>query len=66
MPKTITGEQVARILVKDICVPQATVPGKIVSDRDPRWTSKLVREILDLIGTRLALSTTQSPMTNGV
>ena len=66
VPKSVTGEQIARILVNDIFVPQATVPTKIVSDRDPRWTSKLVREIMDLIGTRLALSTAQSPMTNGV
>ena len=54
------------MLIDDIFVPQATVPTKIVSDRDPRWTSHLVHEIMDLLGTVLALSTAQSPTTHGV
>ena len=66
VPKTITGEQVAQILINQVFIPQCAVPNKIVSDRDPRWTSAVVRGMLSAMGTRLALSTARSPTTNGV
>ena len=66
VPKTITGEQVAKTLMREVFTPQATVPTRIVSDRDVRWSGHLVRQIMELLGTRLALSTVRSPTTNGL
>lgn len=66
VPKSITGLQVASILIRDIFTPQCAVPTKIVSDRDPRWTSAVVAAVMSALGTRLALSTSHSPTTNGV
>jgi transposase InsO family protein len=66
VPKTITGEQVAKVLIDQVFTAQCKVPDKIVSDRDPRWTSALVRGICNDLGIRLALTCAHSPRGNGL
>jgi hypothetical protein len=41
------------------------VPEEIVSDRDPKFTSRFWKELFNLLGTRLALSTSAHPETDG-
>lgn len=41
------------------------MPNTIVGDRDPRWTSKVWSALAELFKTRLALSTSRHPQTDG-
>lgn len=41
------------------------VPSSIVSDRDPRFTSRFLGSLHKALGTKLRLSTTNHPQTNG-
>jgi hypothetical protein len=41
------------------------MPREIVSDRDPRFTSNFWRSLLELTGTKLAMSTSMHPQTDG-
>ena len=41
------------------------LPRTIVGDRDPRWTSDVWKALAQLFGTRLALSTSKHPQTDG-
>ena len=41
------------------------LPTTIVGDRDPRWTSLLWKSLAQLFNTRLALSTSKHPQTDG-
>jgi len=41
------------------------VPQRIISDRDPRFTSKFWQELHRLLGTSLAISTSEHPQTDG-
>ncbi len=49
----------------DNVVKQHGVPEEIVSDRDPKFTSRFWKELFNLLGTRLALSTSAHPETDG-
>ena len=44
---------------------QHGMSSRMVSDRDPRFTSKFWREVFKLVGTRVSLSTTDHPQTDG-
>ena len=41
------------------------VPSSIVSDRDPRFTSRFWQTLQEALGTKLRLSSTYHPQTNG-
>jgi hypothetical protein len=41
------------------------LPDKIISDRDPRFASKLYQELSKLLGVKLAMSTAYHPQTDG-
>ncbi|KAA0060066.1 DNA/RNA polymerases superfamily protein [Cucumis melo var. makuwa] len=61
---TSTLDQLARLYVDKI-VSQYGVPVSIVSDRDPRFTSKFWPSLQKAIGTGLKFSTSFHPQTNG-
>ncbi|GJP49044.1 hypothetical protein CLOM_g8304 [Closterium sp. NIES-68] len=41
------------------------IPRTLISDRDPKFTSKFWKELIRLLGTRLAMSSTYHPPTDG-
>ena len=41
------------------------IPNKIISDRDPRFTSRFWSEVSQMMGTRQAMSTANHPQTDG-
>jgi hypothetical protein len=41
------------------------LPSTIIGDRDPRWTSSVWKSLASLFGSRLALSTSKHPQTDG-
>ncbi|MBW0474602.1 hypothetical protein O181_014317 [Austropuccinia psidii MF-1] len=42
------------------------VPKIIISDRDPKFTSKFGTNLYDMLGTKLAFSTAYHPQTDGL
>jgi hypothetical protein len=61
---TCTAVDVARIFF-DTIVRIHGVPQHIVSDRDPRFTSKFWKQLWTLLGTELKMSTSHHPQTDG-
>ncbi|KAA0042468.1 hypothetical protein E6C27_scaffold246G00150 [Cucumis melo var. makuwa] len=61
---TSTLDQLARLYVDKI-VSQYGVPVSIVSDMDPKFTSKFWRSLQKTMGTRLKFSTSFHPQTDG-
>ena len=61
---TFTVDQLAELYVREI-VRLHGVPKSIVSDRDPKFTSKFWQSLQREMGTRLKLSTTFHPQTEG-
>ena len=61
---TYTVEQYAELYVKEI-VRLHGAPRSIVSDKDPTFTSKFWESLQRAMGTRLKLSTTFHPQTDG-
>jgi hypothetical protein len=59
-----TALEVAELLFKRI-VKHFGLPIRIIGDRDPRWTSSVWKALAELFGTRLALSTSKHPQTDG-
>jgi len=60
----ITAEGVARLLIKYLFV-RFGLPTKMISDRDPRFASKLMREICNIVGVKQNISTAYHPRTDG-
>ncbi len=61
----VTAVGIAR-LIWDHIVRHHGIPTSIVSDRDPRWTSHFWRELWKLSGTKLKMSTSFHPQTDGL
>lgn len=61
---TVTAPQVAKLFFREI-VRHHGIPTSIVSDRDTRFTSHFWEELWRLFGTRLAMSTSRHPQTDG-
>ena len=57
-------EQLVKLYMDNIVRLHRT-PVTIVSDRDPRFTSKLWKEFQEAMGTELKFSTAFHPQTNG-
>ena len=61
----VTTKQVAWIFLTEV-VRHHGVPDSIVSDRDTKFTSTFWRELHQLMGTKLLMSTAFHPQTDGV
>lgn len=59
-----TALEVAELLFKRI-VKHFGLPIHIIGDRDLRWTSSVWKALAEMFGTRLALSTSKHPQTDG-
>jgi hypothetical protein len=62
--ETINAEGVAGLYLRYV-FPRYGLPAKIISDRDPRFTSKFMKELLHLIGATTNTSTAYHPRTDG-
>ncbi|GMF28086.1 unnamed protein product [Phytophthora fragariaefolia] len=60
----VTAKQTARLFV-DMVFRHHGMPIDIVSDRDPRFTSRFWQEVFTLLGTQLSISTADHPQTDG-
>ena len=59
-----TALEVAELLFKRV-VKHFGLPIRIIGDHDPRWTSSVWKALAKMFGTRLALSTSKHPQTDG-
>nr|GFC51290.1 reverse transcriptase domain-containing protein [Tanacetum cinerariifolium] len=57
-------DKLARMYLKEV-VTRHGIPVSIISDRDPRFASNFWRSLQNALGTRLDMSTTYHPETNG-
>ena len=62
--KTVTAEKTARLILQHV-VKHHGLPTAIVSDRDPRFTSGLWKELWHGTGTELRMSSSYHPQTDG-
>ncbi|CAI7899259.1 unnamed protein product [Closterium sp. NIES-54] len=61
---TATAEATARLFF-DRIITIHSIPATLISDRDPKFTSKLWKELMGLLGTKLAMSSAYHPQTDG-
>ncbi|CAI7913693.1 unnamed protein product [Closterium sp. NIES-54] len=61
---TARTEETAHLFLKHI-ISQHGIPTTLISDRDPKFTSKFWKELMSLMGTRLAMSSAYHPQTDG-
>ncbi|CAI7870475.1 unnamed protein product [Closterium sp. NIES-53] len=61
---TITAEETARLFISTV-VRLHGIPSAIISDRDPKFTSKLWKETWAQYGTKLQFSSAYHPQTDG-
>ena len=64
VPDSIDGVGTAELFI-DRVFRQHGLPVAIVSDRDPRFTSKFWKSVFQVLGTRLDMSTADHPQTDG-
>ncbi|GMG15864.1 unnamed protein product [Phytophthora fragariaefolia] len=64
VPDTIDGEGTATLFL-DRVFRQHGLPEVVVSDRDPRFTGKFWTSVFAVLDTRLGMSTTDHPQTDG-
>ena len=63
--KTITGEKIAHLYFKHL-FPWFGIPKRIISDRDPRFTSHFAKALTTCLGIQQNLSTAFHPQTDGI
>jgi hypothetical protein len=61
---TVTATQVASLFWREV-VRHHGIPSSIITDRDPRFTSRFWQELWRLVGTKLKMSTAYHPQTDG-
>ncbi|GJP33631.1 hypothetical protein CLOM_g18159 [Closterium sp. NIES-68] len=61
---TARTEKTAQLFVRYI-ISQHGNPTTLISDRDPKFTSKIWKELMSLLGTKLAMSSAYHPQTDG-
>ncbi|CAI7882601.1 unnamed protein product [Closterium sp. NIES-53] len=61
---TATAEATARLFFDRIITIHG-IPATLISDRDPKFTSKFWKELMGLLGTKLAMSSSYHPQTDG-
>ncbi|GJP33858.1 hypothetical protein CLOM_g12728 [Closterium sp. NIES-68] len=61
---TARTEETAQVFVQYI-ISQHGIPTTLISDRDPKFTSKFWKELMSLLGTKLAMSSAYHPQTDG-
>ncbi|CAI5711096.1 unnamed protein product [Peronospora effusa] len=64
VPESITAEGCARVFI-DTIFRLHGLPRELVSDRDPRFTAEFWRSVFQTLGTRLTMSTSDHPETDG-
>ncbi|GKE35524.1 putative reverse transcriptase domain-containing protein [Tanacetum coccineum] len=64
MKETDSMDRLARLYLKEV-VTRHGIPVSIICDRDPRFTSHFWRAYQKILGTRLDMSTTYHPQTDG-
>jgi hypothetical protein len=62
--KTVSAAEAACLYYKKVYT-QFSLLDKIISDRDPRFTSNLFQELGKLLGVKLVMSTAYHPQTDG-
>ncbi|GJP43229.1 hypothetical protein CLOM_g2718 [Closterium sp. NIES-68] len=61
---TARTKETAQLFVRYI-ISQHGIPTTLISDRDPKFTSKFWKELMSLLGTKLAMSSAYHPQTDG-
>ena len=62
--ETINAEGVANLYLRQV-FPRFGLPSKVISDRDPRFVSRFMKEICCLLGITQNISTAYHPRTDG-
>ena len=62
--KSVDAEKSAQLFL-DTVFKHHGLPERLVSDRDPRFTGKFWREVFNLLGTKLNMSTARHPESDG-
>ena len=65
LPANFTATKVAEYLFVEIVVKHQRFPKSIVSDRDPIFVSAFLRRLFELCGTKLSMSSSYHPQTDG-
>jgi transposase InsO family protein len=61
---TVTAPQISELFIREVCRLHG-VPESILSDRDPRFTAHFWRSLWKSLGTKLVMSTSYHPQTDG-
>uniref|UniRef100_A0AAV1TBN0 Integrase catalytic domain-containing protein n=1 Tax=Peronospora matthiolae TaxID=2874970 RepID=A0AAV1TBN0_9STRA len=64
VPESITAQGCARVFI-DTIFPLDGLPCELVFDRDPRFTAEIWQCVFRSLGTRLTMSTSDHPETDG-
>ncbi|GJP73431.1 hypothetical protein CLOP_g4144 [Closterium sp. NIES-67] len=61
---TACTEETTQLFIRYI-ISQHGIPTTLISDRDPKFSSKFWKELMSLLGTKLAMSSAYHPQTDG-